>query len=98
MAMTHLGRVLAARNETTTTSASQSKPTGIPFRNVPVIEQRVVLSPSLPPRAALPAPCLGGPRAVLSLGQRGRQGSDRQADRPIEFAGRPRTQRRPAPA
>src|SRR5260370_6240864 len=73
---------LAARNEPTTTSASQSKPIGIASRNVPAIEQGVVLSPSLPPRAARPAPRLGGSRAVLSLAQQGRQRSDRQADRP----------------
>ena len=72
---------LAARNETTATSASQSKPTGI--RNVPAIEQGMVLSPSLPPRAARPAPSLGRPRAAQILGQRGRQRSDRWADRPM---------------
>ena len=72
---------LAVRNETTATSASQPKPTGI--RNVPAIEPGMVLSPSLPPGAARPAPFLGRSRAVLSLGQRGRQRSDRQADRPM---------------
>ncbi len=45
---------LAARNETTATSASQTKPIGI--RNVPAIEPGMVLSPSLPPGAARPAP------------------------------------------
>src|SRR5258708_8084408 len=87
---------LAARNEPTTTSASQSKPIGIASRNVSAIEQGVVLSPSLPPRAARPAPCLGGSRAVLSLAQQGRQRSDRQAGRPTQFFCRPRPQRRPA--
>jgi len=72
-----------AARETTTTSASQSKPIGIAPRNVPAIEQAVVLSPSLPPRAARPAPYPGGSRAVLSRGQRARQRSDRKADRPI---------------
>jgi len=72
---------LAARNETTATSASQPNPVGI--RNVPAIEPGMVLSPSLPPGAARPAPFLGRSRAVLSLGQRGRQRSDRQADRPM---------------
>src|SRR5882724_4938876 len=69
--------------ETTTTSASQSKPIGIAPRNVPAIEQAVVLSPSLPPRVARPAPSPGPSRAVLSRGQRGRQRSDRKADRPM---------------
>ena len=72
---------LAARNETTATSASQSKPTGI--RNVPAIEQGMVLSPSLPPRAARPAPSLGRSRAAQILGQPGRQRSVRLADRPM---------------
>ncbi len=72
---------LAASHDTTATSASQSKPIGI--RNVPAIELGMVLSPSLPPLAARPAPSLGRSRAVLSLGQRGRQRSARQADRPM---------------
>src|SRR6266496_3707867 len=62
---------------------SQSNPRGIASTNASAIEQGMVLSPSLPPRAARSAPSLGGPRAVLSLGQRGRQRSDRQADRPM---------------
>src|SRR6266496_6847914 len=62
---------------------SQSNPRGIASTNASAIEQGMVLSPSLPPRAARPAPSLVRSRAAQILGQRGRQRSDRRADRPM---------------
>src|SRR2546427_12526123 len=52
-------------------------------RNVPAIKQGGVLSPSFP-RRSQPVPCSGRPRAVPSRGQRARQISDQQTDRPTK--------------
>ena len=78
-----LNPTMAARNETTTRPPHNPKSIGITSRNASAIEQRMVLSLSLPPRAARPAPCRGAPRALLSLEQQGRQRSNRQVDRPM---------------
>ena len=51
-------------------------------RNVPAIKQGGFLSPSFP-RRAQPVPCSGRPTAVPSLGQRARQRSGQQVDRPL---------------
>ncbi len=78
-----VGRGFVSRMDSIPNLPVPSETALVASRNVSVIEQGTVLSPSLPPRAARPAPSLRRSRAVLSLGQRGRQRSDRQADPPM---------------